>query len=477
MDWREYEGEIEAQFRQAYPSAQITHDAKLVGKFSKVERQIDLLIEEHASDFAIRIVVDAKYRGRKIDVSDVEAFIGLTRDVEAHTGMMIALEGYTPAAVSRAHNDDADMILDVLNFEELKVFQCFAALPYSGDRGVSIAAPFGWIVDATQRPGMVATLYERGLTFEAAVRNKEFMYVAFWNKRNNEVNSIDALLKYQERYMLEGSPDAEILLLEKARNRRVGAETLIRRFKKVTHPTPEYTGFVNFEDFIFMCVLFTPESLERKNLRKLRFVIGDAFPIRVNHDHTALIKDAEAKLKGESLPVPETVRLLCQLGAWHSEMDQLEDSRKALEESLALVPNQYKGWKLLLATLIKLGNKETMLDAMSRLLRVDPHNPTVFDECIACTKSTVVTTSDLIGLLDGLSASSPQDTLVQANCDFFAYKILIATDHASATKHLLLAQASFRKTFPPGHQVFSALRSARRQLSQAKRASSRTETH
>jgi hypothetical protein len=80
MDWQQYEREIEEQFRQTYPSAQITHDAKLVGKFSKVERRIDLLIEERASDFAFRIVVDAKYRGRKIDVSDVEAFIGLTRE-------------------------------------------------------------------------------------------------------------------------------------------------------------------------------------------------------------------------------------------------------------------------------------------------------------------------------------------------------------------------------------------------------------
>lgn len=106
MDWQEYERQIEKQFRRAYPSAQMKHDAKLVGKFSRVERQIDLLIEENASDFAFRIVVDAKYRGRKIDVSDVEAFIGLTRDVEAHTGMVVALEGYTPAAVNRAHNDD-----------------------------------------------------------------------------------------------------------------------------------------------------------------------------------------------------------------------------------------------------------------------------------------------------------------------------------------------------------------------------------
>jgi tetratricopeptide (TPR) repeat protein len=464
MDWREYEGEIEAQFRQAYPSAQITHDAKLIGKFSKVERQIDLLIEEHAADFAVRIVVDAKYRGRKIDVSDVEAFIGLTRDVEAHTGMMVALEGYTPAAVKRAHNDDGDMILDVLNFEELKIFQGYEAFPYSGDRGVSIAAPFGWIVDATQRPGMVATLYERGLVFEDAARNNEFMYVAFWDKKNSEINSIDALLKYQEGYMLEGSPDAEILLLERARNRRVGAETRIRRFKKNAYPNPEYTGFVDFEDFIFMCVLFTPESLERKNLRKLRFVIGDAFPMKVKRDHTAKIHDAETRLKGESLPVTERAHLLVQIGGWHSEMDRLEDAMKAFEESLALVPNQYKGWKLLLATLIKLGNKEILLDAMSRLLLVDPHNPTVFDECIACTRSPLVDCSDLIGLFDGLRAGSPQDTLVQANCDFYTAKVLTGIDRLSAKEHLAAAQKSFRKVFPRGHQVFAAIRSALREL-------------
>jgi hypothetical protein len=94
VDWQGYEREIVQQFRTNYPGAEITPNAKLVGKFSKVERQIDLLIEERASDFAFRVVIDAKYRGRKIDVGDVEAFIGLTRDVEAHTGMIVALAGY-----------------------------------------------------------------------------------------------------------------------------------------------------------------------------------------------------------------------------------------------------------------------------------------------------------------------------------------------------------------------------------------------
>lgn len=472
MDWQHYEREIEEQFRRAYPSAQITQDAKLVGKFSKVERQIDLLIEERPSDFAIRIVVDAKYRRRKIDVSDVEAFIGLTRDVEAHTGVMVALRGYTPAAVNRAHNDDVDIILDVLSLEELRAYQGPTGLTYSGEKGVWIAAPFGWIVDATQRPHMIATLYERGLSFEDAARNNEFMYVSFWDKRNDEVNSLDALLKYQEGYMLEGSPDAEILLLERARNRRMGAETLIRRFKKKTHPTPEYTGFIDFENFIFMCVLFTPERLERKNLIKLRFVIGDAFPMTVRHNHTAEIKAAEAKLK-ETLPIEEKARLLSQIGFWHREMGELKDSRRALEESLSLVPT-YLALEQLRATLIKLGDRDAMLESMSRLLRLDPHNPTVFDECIAYTKGKTVSCADLLALLEALKNDYPEDQFVHANCDFYAGKILIETDPVSARKHLLLAQASFRKLFPRGHEVFTAIRSGLLLLSKTKRRVARS---
>ena len=44
---------------------------------------------------------------------------------------------------------------------------------------------------------MLATLYERGLSFEDAARKKEFMYIAFWDKRNDAVNNLDELLKYK----------------------------------------------------------------------------------------------------------------------------------------------------------------------------------------------------------------------------------------------------------------------------------------
>jgi tetratricopeptide (TPR) repeat protein len=466
-DWQQYEREIEEQFRETYPSARITHNAKLVGKFSKVERQIDLLIEEQASDFAFRIVVDAKCRGRKIDVGDVEAFLGLTRDVEAHTGMMIALEGYTLAAVNRAHYDDLDVILDVLNLDELKAFQGLTAIPYAGEHGVVIGAPFGWVADATKRQGMLATLYERGLTFEEALHNNEFMYINFWNKKDkNEVNNLDALLKHQEAYLLEGSPGAEIRLLEGVPSQKVGARTLIRRFKKKTYPVPEYTGFVDFENFVFMCVLFTPEPLERKNLRKLRFVLREAFPMTVTRDNTAVIKAAQEKLK-ESLPDTERARLLSEIGCWYRDMGQMQEARQALEASLALAPSHYETVKQLLATLTRLGDKTTTLELMSRLLRLAPHNPTVFDDCISYARRSTVSCSELLDLLEALKRDYPDDDLIRANCDFYAGKILLDADPVSARKRFVVAQASFRKLFPRGHQVFAALRSALRQLSRA----------
>jgi tetratricopeptide (TPR) repeat protein len=463
-DWQEYEREIERQFREAYPSAKITPNAKLVGKFSKVERQIDLLIEEQASDFAFRVVIDAKHRGRKIDVGDVEAFLGLTRDVEAHTGMMVALEGYTPAAVNRAHYDDLDVILDVLNLDELKEFQGCTAIPYAGDCGVSIVAPFGWIVDATKRPNMCASLYQRGLTFEEALRHDEWMYVNFWNKRDAEVNSLDALLKYQEAYLLADSPDAAIRLLEGVSDQKVGAKTLIRRFTKKTWAGPEYTGFVDLDSFIFMCVLFTPEQLERKNLRKLRSVMRGAFPMTITRDHTATIKSAEGKL--EELPSDAArASLLSQIGWWYRDMGRLQDARASLEKSLALVPGRYETVKQLLATLTKLGDKQATLELMSRLLRLDPHNPTVFDDCIIYARDSIVAWSDLLDLLEALKADYPDDQLVQANCDFYAGKMLLNTDPVSARKRFTVALGLFRKLFPRGHQVFAALRSAVRQLS------------
>jgi len=277
MDWKEYEKEISNHFRSEYQDAKFTPDAKILGRYSKIERQIDLLIEGSIADFNFRVIVDGKYRDKKIDVNDVESFIGFVRDVGADRGVMISKEGYSTAGKNRGYYDESGIELDVLNFKELDRFHAFGALPFAGVHGVVLPAPFGWIVDGTRREGMVATLYQRGLTLQSAAKAKEWMYINFWST-DETVKDIDSLCKIQESY-LKTVPGAEIEYQDGPV--RKDAKTKLRLLKIPNYPTPEYTGFVEFEDFIFFCVLFTPKELEEKNLRKLRYIMRCVLPFDV----------------------------------------------------------------------------------------------------------------------------------------------------------------------------------------------------
>lgn len=286
MDWKQYEREIEAHFRSEYPSANITANTKRLGKFSTTERQIDLLIEQQVCDLPFRIVVDAKFRGRKIDVKDVEDFLGMVRDLCAHKAIMISPEGYTDAAIRRASADDADVILDVLNFADLQHHQGFGAFPFAGQHAVALAAPFGWVVDATQGRGALAWLYQQGLTLDAAAKSSELMYVNLWTKAEG-VADLESLYEFQETYLRRNPHLASIAFMEGVA--RKDARTAIRSvvYDATTRPglpdETEYTGFVDFDGFIFMCVLVTRNDLMEKNLSKLRFVLRKVLPIHVRH--------------------------------------------------------------------------------------------------------------------------------------------------------------------------------------------------
>lgn len=81
----------------------VTPNARVVGRISGRSRQLDVLIDSrHDTDNNRRIIVDAKKRKRKIDVTDVEAFRGLMEDVGATHGYLISPSGHTKAAEKRA---------------------------------------------------------------------------------------------------------------------------------------------------------------------------------------------------------------------------------------------------------------------------------------------------------------------------------------------------------------------------------------
>lgn len=279
MDWKKYEEEIFDHFRKEFPNARILRDARVPGRFSQVDRQVDILIDDTMAGFNLRIAIDAKHHSKRLDVTDVEAFLGFCNDIDAHKGVLICPMGYTQAAANRAHYDESDVELDVLNFVELKQFQAFCALTYAGSHGVVLPAPFGHIIDGGGRPhGFVATIYQRGYDLKQAQQENEWMYVDFWTKKD-DVNTLEKLLAHQESYLRAKFPESKITYLD-GPVRKIGA-TRIRRFEEKAYPVPEYTGFVDYDEFIFFCVLFSPPAFVNRNLRKLRYILRSVIPFRL----------------------------------------------------------------------------------------------------------------------------------------------------------------------------------------------------
>src|SRR5258708_16421229 len=81
----------------------VTPNARLQGRVSGGSRQLDVLIDaRHTRDDSRRIIVDAKRRKRKIDVTHVEAFLGLMEDVGATHGYLVCPAVHTDAALQLA---------------------------------------------------------------------------------------------------------------------------------------------------------------------------------------------------------------------------------------------------------------------------------------------------------------------------------------------------------------------------------------
>jgi hypothetical protein len=98
----------------------VTPNARVLGRITGVRRQIDVLIEtRHDTDNSRRVIVDAKKRSRKIDVKDVESFMGLMEDVGATHGYLVSPVGYTKAAEKRAQ---AAVSIRILPLDRLENF-------------------------------------------------------------------------------------------------------------------------------------------------------------------------------------------------------------------------------------------------------------------------------------------------------------------------------------------------------------------
>lgn len=276
--WEEYEKSIYQDVVSNSGKAKVDYDVLLPGRLSGVPRQIDTLVSESLGGKDVRTAYDAKFHSRPIDVKAVEEFLGLLRDVGVDRGVMVSKAGYTPAALSRAFADDVDLDLDVYTLDEFCGFQAAGALTYAEGHGVTVRAPLGWLVDGERNRMGVARLYRRGRTIEEAIKANEFAYIQFWIKRST-ADTVDSLADRQEASLRKKDSNAIFSrnLIFQDQNRKV----LIRKAEVAGYPCAEFTGFIEFKEFIFFVVMFTPIHTQRRNVRKLERLLLDAIPFNI----------------------------------------------------------------------------------------------------------------------------------------------------------------------------------------------------
>jgi NAD-dependent dihydropyrimidine dehydrogenase PreA subunit len=121
--WRQYEEEIHALLSaKADPDAHVAFDVRVPGHRSGINRQIDVYVTGAFAGSVLpnpaTLAVDCKCWSAKVDVSDVDRFVGLLEDIGADMGLLITTVGFSKAAQDRAAQARG-VHLQVITFDEL----------------------------------------------------------------------------------------------------------------------------------------------------------------------------------------------------------------------------------------------------------------------------------------------------------------------------------------------------------------------
>lgn len=379
MNWKDYEKEVHSYFSKMYPNSIITYDAKIMGRYSKKERQIDVLIEDDIAGFPLKVVVDAKYFSEKIDVKCVESFISMLEDVNASQGLLVTKKDYSEAAINRAYYGPQELELDVLNFDDLLDHQGLEAVPYAGKNALLLSAPFGWVVDIRKQSGFIACLYQRGLNLEKAQKRQEWIYFNYW-KKDKETSCISDLVLMQNSRMEVVYSN---LVIEERRspNRSDRLETYIRIAKFDELGCKEITGYIDCGDFIAFFVLFTPEELQARNLRKLSHLLQYSSPVQISFDNTKVIEQLEAQLPRITNKV-ERAAAFKQLADWYSEMEQSSDAMRCRRLCWEAHPEYYENISPLILGELELNDTEAAIKYSIEFFTLGPRNPRVMQDLL-----------------------------------------------------------------------------------------------
>ena len=282
ISWKDFEEEVFLECERVFKSqgTEVLKNEYIVGRYSGVKRQIDVIVRQHDDDENVNIcVIECKHYAKKINVKIIDSFIGCLEDVGANKGILVSEKGFTKAAINRAHKGKDNIEVDILNLGELQQFQGYGAITYSGENAIIIAPPFGWIIDGKHRMDALAVFYRRGVSFQEAVRiEKEWMYLQIWAKETED-DTLENIIEFQNIQLREKDRCAEIRQFE------LDGLT-VREAYLSSYPTPEITVFREFDRFIAFIVLFCSDYYIQRDTKKAVSMLNKAIPMIMNKAFT-----------------------------------------------------------------------------------------------------------------------------------------------------------------------------------------------
>ncbi|MBE2225833.1 MAG: restriction endonuclease [Ignavibacteria bacterium] len=283
-NWKDYEHFIYNRFRRIYSGAEIQYDVKIKGIRSFASRQIDILVNINELGTKLVIVIDCKYFNKKIDVKQIDEFIGFLQDVKANKGILITNKGYTKAADNRAKNDTLDVKIDIVEFDELDRYQGFGgAMIWKANNMISIPCPVGWVIDnSSVTHDALCIIYPYGLSLSAAKNLNELMYCNIVPTISRYPSLIQFVKGQEEIYLKEDSRAKFTYLTAFPNESNPDVSTILRLIETPLNSYLEYTAIIEFEKMIFYTVLVTPENKAKEYLKKLKYITNNAIPFDVN---------------------------------------------------------------------------------------------------------------------------------------------------------------------------------------------------
>ncbi|MGA7795263.1 MAG: restriction endonuclease [Candidatus Acidiferrales bacterium] len=273
-DWRMYEAYIFGALQRRFPEAWVTPNAHLPGIKSGTQRQIDVLVDVNAGGTSFKIAFDCKCYRRKVNVNDVEKFLGMLDDIRVSKGVLVTTKGYTKTAYERAQREPRDVDLQILPPDRLSAYQYIGDVwLWKGPMLATVRTPIGWVADNQDTHkfgGCQFSMYPLGHTLESAKRKCTFLYGNIVLKSEMEP-TMEAIAARHERTIIQKLPNARFQRLPSL------FPEPPRTFFRVGHIDksyggPEYSLYLDGREGVLLLVLLCREGEDETYVPVLKWI-------------------------------------------------------------------------------------------------------------------------------------------------------------------------------------------------------------